>query len=278
MLGVFAAVAALCGAFAPWVVLPLVAVVCWGCYDGLAVPGDGALGWRTEADLRALALLCAFTLLGRLLSGPLERAATWRSEAARAVAEANPLFRPDDRRRARLQRSRSRLAATALGLGLAVGIAVAAHGAAIASEATRHTHAVTATTLVSGMDRSVTRHTPRDEAVAMVSVPARWQYPAGSPHTGGVVVFRHQAAGSRVIVWVDDAGRPSARPASGADQAVFAVLVGLTAFVGAELLAVCGCWALRVRLDRRAARAWAKDWARVEPYWSGRRNEDVGGR
>src|SRR5579859_6352142 len=121
MLGVFAAVAALCGAFAPWAVLPVVAAVCWGCYDGLAVQQGGGPGWLTVPDLRALALLCAFTVLGHVLSGPVERAVTWRSEAARAAVETNPLFRPDDRRRVRLERSRSRLAATALGLGLAVG-------------------------------------------------------------------------------------------------------------------------------------------------------------
>ncbi|WP_052440759.1 Rv1733c family protein [Streptacidiphilus anmyonensis] len=279
MLGVFAAVAALCGAFAPWALLPLVAAVCWGCYDGLAVQRDGAVGWLTGPDLRALALLCAFTLLGRLLSGPVERAATWRSEAARAAVEANPLFRPDDRRRARLERSRSRLAATALGLGLAVGLAVHAHSDAAAAEAAGHTHAVTATTLASGMSRAVSRSTARDEAVALVSVPAAWEYPAGSRHTGRVVVLRHQAAGTRVSVWVDDAGRPAVRPSSATDRGVFAGLVGLTAFAGAEAFALGGCRVLRTRLDRRASRAWAKDWARVEPHWSGRhRNEDVGGR
>jgi hypothetical protein len=278
MLGVFAAVAALCGAFAPWAVLPLVTAVCWGCYDGFVVHRDGALGWQSEPDLRALALLGAFVLLGRLLSGPVERAATWRSEAARAAAEANPLFRPDDRRRVRLRRSRSRLAATALGLGLAVGLAVHARGAAVADDARRHAHPVAATTLASGTSPSVNRATPRGYAAALVSVPATWEYPAGSPHTGRVVVFRHQAAGTRVTVWVDDRGRAALQPASGADQAVFALLVGLTASVAAELLAVGGCWALGRHLDRRASRAWAEGWARVEPYWSGRRrNEDVGG-
>jgi hypothetical protein len=278
MLGVFAAVAALCGAFAPWAVLPLVAAVCWGCYDGFVVHPDGVPGWQSEPDLRALALLCAFALLGRVLSGPVERAATWRGEAARAAVEANPLFRPEDRRRARLLRSRSRLAATALGLGLAVGLAVHAQGAVAADEARRHAHQVTATTLASGTAASVNKATPRGYAAAVVSVPASWEYPAGSPHTGRVVVFRHQAAGTRVTLWVDDAGRAALQPASGADQTAFAVLVGLTAPAGAELLAVGGCWALRRRLDRRVARAWATDWARVEPYWSGRRrNEDVGG-
>lgn len=270
MLRVFAAVAALCGATAPWAALPLVAAVCWGCYEGLVIPQD-------DADLRALALLSAFALLGRLLAGPVERAALWRADAERRATEANPLFRPDDRRRARLRRSRSRLLLTSLGLGVALGLAVHAHGAAAADAVRRHAHPVTATTLADAVPPPAGKTTPRGVAVPVVGVPAVWEYPAGARHVGRVVVFRRQAAGARETVWVDDAGRLVVQPASGADQAVLGALVGLTGAVGSAALAMGCCWVLRSRLDRRAARAWAQDWARVEPHWSGRhRNEDVG--
>ncbi|RAG82725.1 hypothetical protein DN069_26120, partial [Streptacidiphilus pinicola] len=248
MLGVFAAVAALCGATAPWAVLPLVAAVCWGCYDGAVLPQDGA-------DLRALALLSAFVLLGHLLAGPVERAASWRREAARVAAEANPLFRPDDRRRARLRRSRSRLLLTSLGLGVAVGLAVHAHGAAAADAARGHAHPVTATTLANAVPAPRGRATPRAAAVPVVNVPAEWDYPAGSRHLGRVLVFRHQAAGTRLTVWVDDAGRLAAQPASTADQAVFALLVGLTGTAGAAVQAEAESPTASQGQRRRAARA-----------------------
>jgi hypothetical protein len=281
MVGAFAAVAALCGAMAPWAVLPLVTAVCWACYDGLVLHPDGVPGWQAGPDLRALALLSVAVLLGRLASGPLLRAASpasLRGEAARLAAEANPLFRPDDRRRARLRHHRSRLLATAVALGLGVGLAVHANSAAAAEATRRLTHPVTATTLADAASSPTGRATARGPAAPVVNVAAAWEYPAGLPHLGRVEVFRHQQAGARVTVWVDDAGRLAAQPDSASDQILLALLAGLTATAGAATLGLGGCWALRRRLDRRAARAWARDWARVEPHWSGRhRNEDVGG-
>ncbi|SEM23722.1 Rv1733c family protein [Streptacidiphilus jiangxiensis] len=278
MLGVFAAVAALCGALAPWSGLPLVVAVCWGCYDGFVVRHDGAPGWQAGPDLRTLALFGAIALLARLLAGPVERAAGRRAAVARAAVEANPLFRADDRRRARLRRSRVRLMAVSVGLGLAVALAVQARDAAEAAVARRQGHPVTATTLADAVPPPATRLAARGGGATVQSVPAAWEYPAGVRHTGRVVVFRRQAAGTRVTVWVDDAGRPAVVPASAPDRVASAVLVGVSASAVLALLCALASWAAGHRLDRRASRAWAEDWARVEPYWSGRRrNEDAPG-
>ncbi|MEY9877969.1 hypothetical protein ABH931_007493 [Streptacidiphilus sp. MAP12-33] len=272
MLGVFAAVAALGGACAPWIALPFVVAACWACYVG-------ALAWQAGPDLRVLALLGACALLGRVLSEPVERAACRRRTAAEAEVEANPLFRPADRRRARLHRSRLRLLVTSLVLGLAVATAVHVRDDAAADAVRRQGHAVTATTLAAAVPARTAGTAPRGGPAVVVHVPAVWEYPAGVRHTGRVTVFRRQPAGTRLTVWVDAAGRLGVTPSSAPDRIAAAALIGVSASALAVLFSGLVCQLLLRRLDLLASRAWATDWARVEPYWSGRhRNEDVGGR
>ncbi|MFJ9840344.1 hypothetical protein ACIRYZ_07730 [Kitasatospora sp. NPDC101155] len=110
-----------------------------------------------------------------------------------------------------------------------------------------------------------------------IEVPAAWNYPAGTAHTGTVEAPRTATTGTVVPIWVDPAGTPTTPPANRASLAVFAACTG--AGVLLALLAMLTL-ALRLRLhslDRRAETAWTTSWARLEPLWSGRaghRRED----
>jgi hypothetical protein len=99
---------------------------------------------------------------------------------------------------------------------------------------------------------------------------ARWRGPDGRVRTGWVLVPAGAAAGSRVPVWVDRAGRPAGPPLSRAQLAGRVQLArGLA--VGALAVAWAGAtWLTRRVLDRRRMAAWAADWWATAPRWSPR--------
>ncbi|CAL9357068.1 Rv1733c family protein [Streptomyces sp. enrichment culture] len=95
----------------------------------------------------------------------------------------------------------------------------------------------------------------------------RWTAPDGSPHTGRTEVEPEAAAGTRVTVWTDRAGRLAAAPLSPTESRFQAVGTGVLAGAGAGAAVwVCGRLA-RLRLDRRRLQRWDAEWARVGPQW-----------
>ena len=101
-------------------------------------------------------------------------------------------------------------------------------------------------------------------------LPARWTGPDGIAVTGRVPVRDQRPAGAEVRVWLDRAGHVTDPPMPESAAAVVGWIRGL-------LVALCG-WALlglawvgvRRTVAARNAAAWARDWRRVEPSWSGR--------
>ncbi|MGV9498058.1 Rv1733c family protein [Streptomyces sp. NPDC003642] len=95
----------------------------------------------------------------------------------------------------------------------------------------------------------------------------RWTAPDGSPHTGRTEVEPDAAAGTRVTVWTDRAGRLAAAPLSPTESRFQAVGTGVLAGAGAGAVVwACGRLA-RLRLDRRRLQRWDAEWARVGPQW-----------
>lgn len=99
---------------------------------------------------------------------------------------------------------------------------------------------------------------------------ATWTYPAGHTVTNEAPVPVTAGPGSRVQVWVDDAGRAMDGPRSTTD------IVATTGFLvlggwAAVLLACAVTYGVRrSRLQARAEEEWQADWAVVEPTWTGR--------
>ncbi|HEY0813347.1 MAG TPA: hypothetical protein VGE11_08680 [Pseudonocardia sp.] len=102
------------------------------------------------------------------------------------------------------------------------------------------------------------------------TAPARWTAPDGRVTQGRVIVSSPHASGDTVPIWLDRTGRLVPAPM----QASSATVVGWTWGVAVVL----GGWAMLALLwtgvrgwtARRNAAGWAREWALVEPSWSGR--------
>lgn len=99
---------------------------------------------------------------------------------------------------------------------------------------------------------------------------ARYVDAAGREHDVVVPVAGQVPAGSSVTVWVDRDGRPAAAPPTTVDAVVLGIAagVGVVGLAGAGLAGLWSCvrwWQLA-----RDTAAWAREWAVVEPEWSGR--------
>jgi hypothetical protein len=101
-------------------------------------------------------------------------------------------------------------------------------------------------------------------------VRARWTSAGGAAVTGTISVTVRGPAGAEVPLWVDRAGQVVKPPQTAAG----AVITGWARGVGTALFGWCALllvwWAVRRSVAARNAAGWDRDWARVEPAWSGR--------
>lgn len=97
----------------------------------------------------------------------------------------------------------------------------------------------------------------------------RWTGPHGAVHTGDVAVRAGAKAGSSTPVWLDGRDQLAAPPLSAVQADVETDVMGAGAAGGFCLLAVVGHRLVRVEIDRRRAHQWQREWAEVEPHWSG---------
>ncbi len=100
---------------------------------------------------------------------------------------------------------------------------------------------------------------------------ARWKAPDGHVRTGQVFVPGIAAAGSKVMVWVTQAGQLTNPPLQ-YGQVTGRVVSAQVLAVGAlaVTLLIVG-WAARWALDRRRLAAWDAEWLATGPRWSPRR-------
>jgi hypothetical protein len=100
---------------------------------------------------------------------------------------------------------------------------------------------------------------------------ARWKAPDGQVRTGPVSAPTGAAAGSTVLVWVNQAGQLTGPPlqssqvASRVDLAEWLAVAALA--VTLVLVGTLARWAL----DKRRLAAWDADWLATGPRWSPRR-------
>ncbi len=99
---------------------------------------------------------------------------------------------------------------------------------------------------------------------------ARWIAPDGRAVQDRVVVTGRHVVGDTVPIWMDRAGR-LAQPPTSADTATVVGWAWGVAVVLAGWAVLALLWtAVRAATARRNAAAWAREWAVVEPGWSGR--------
>ncbi|MGA5704260.1 Rv1733c family protein [Peterkaempfera bronchialis] len=188
-------------------------------------------------------------------------------------ADRNPLCRRTDRRRARLLIALVVLLLLAPLPAVLVGQLVYRHGSEAAAVQRTQRHEVTAVTLVPAAQAQIRVGQQLDVPVA-----ARWSYPPGQARTGQVAAAPGTSAGTKVQLWVDGSGQPTRPPRSSADITADAWFAGAGALAVTAAFTLTGAGLARRSLDRRDDRVWARQWAEVEPDWSGRRPHGIDGR
>ena len=107
-----------------------------------------------------------------------------------------------------------------------------------------------------------------------VQVLAQWTGPDGLSHTGLINADIDRRAGSVVVIWVDATGNFIGRPPR-LDRAINNGMgVAMAIQFGLVFGSVVVWLTQRRLLERRRLARWQTEWARVEPWWSGRRRTD----
>jgi hypothetical protein len=184
-----------------------------------------------------------------------------------AGRERNPLCRPVDRLRSRVVLAGLAIVLVALSFCWYPALLVDRHEAADAARMARHDHLVEATVAVA----STPSNDPQPFGTSSgFDTRLGWAFPAGRGHDAVLNTVGALPKGARVPVWVDDTGTLTVAPRSGAEIAMDAAWAGVTALIG-ELALVAVAVGMFDRLLTRGSRhAWEKEWATVEPTWSGR--------
>jgi hypothetical protein len=99
---------------------------------------------------------------------------------------------------------------------------------------------------------------------------ARWTGPDGRVAQGRVLVTSQHAVGDTVSIWVDHAGRLTQAPTKSGTATAVGWTWGVAVTLGGWAVLALLWTAVRAATARRNAAAWAREWAVVEPTWSGR--------
>ncbi|MFD7624891.1 hypothetical protein ACFV7Q_02390 [Streptomyces sp. NPDC059851] len=196
-----------------------------------------------------------------------------RPPAGGAGAGANPLRRGADRARARWHAVFALACVLAVVCAIGVGTAVHAAGERAAEARARILHRITATTVAEPVGPEAVRAAGAPSASAR----ATWRYPGSRVHTGLVPVPPRTPVGEAVAIWVDDAGDVSFRPPRTEEAITLDAIAAAAGTLAAIVLGAGGLVSVRLRrIEAGSLRQWDREWARVEPYWSGRARPEQG--
>jgi hypothetical protein len=99
---------------------------------------------------------------------------------------------------------------------------------------------------------------------------ARWIGPDGQVAQGRVLVTSQHAVGDTVSIWTDRTGRLVPAPTKPSAASAVGWTWGVAVTLGGWAVLALLWTAVRAATGRRNAAAWAREWAVVEPSWSGR--------
>jgi hypothetical protein len=98
----------------------------------------------------------------------------------------------------------------------------------------------------------------------------RWTLPGGAVRTGAARVSAGLNSGDRATIWLDDRGKPVAKPVSASAGRLEAAFTGTVAGLGVCAVALIGGSITTASLERRRIDRWGTEWARVGPRWNRR--------
>jgi hypothetical protein len=149
---------------------------------------------------------------------------------------------------------------------LAVVVGRAGHDHTLARSAAENAaRTPTRATLMEDVDGAVVADSARPRTVL-----ARWTAPDAHEAEGRVVVGARHQIGDTVPVWVDHGGRLVPAPVSPSSADVVGWTWGVAVALGGWAVLALLWSAVRAWTGYRNATAWAREWAIVEPTWSGR--------
>jgi hypothetical protein len=99
---------------------------------------------------------------------------------------------------------------------------------------------------------------------------ARWTGPDGRVAQGRVAVTSQHVVGDTVSIWTDRTGRVVPAPTKPSAASAVGWTWGVAVTLGGWAVLALLWIAVRAVTARRNAAAWAREWAVVEPNWSGR--------
>lgn len=99
-------------------------------------------------------------------------------------------------------------------------------------------------------------------------VHARWTVAGGAEKVGTIAVEPGTAAGTKVPVWLSDAGDPVPAPMSTSDAVTTSVLAGIFTWLAFVLGLATVYWTVRLILDRSRTVRWDREWAHVGGRWA----------
>ncbi len=97
---------------------------------------------------------------------------------------------------------------------------------------------------------------------------ARWTLPDGAERVGTVAADPGSPAGTRVPVWLSDAGNPVPAPMTSSDATTTGILAGIFAWLVVALGLTAVYWSVRLVLDRRRAVHWEREWQHAGERWA----------
>jgi hypothetical protein len=119
--------------------------------------------------------------------------------------------------------------------------------------------------LLEGVDGAVLADGTRTRTVL-----ARWTGPDGRVAQGRVIVTSQHSIGDTISIWTDRTGRLVPAPTKPSAATTVGWTWGVAVTLGGWALLGLLWSAVRAATARRNAAAWAREWAVVEPEWSGR--------
>ncbi|WP_152617533.1 Rv1733c family protein [Phaeacidiphilus oryzae] len=184
-----------------------------------------------------------------------------------AGRDRSPLVRPIDRARSALGLITGVLLLGTLAVGLLVGLLALHSEQSLAAHQAATRRLVTAVTTSPAYPAGAQPVTGGSGASVAT---AAWTGPDGHRHTATIAVPDGTPVGGRVHTWTDRTGAAVGAPTTASAATLDGILVGTAAWIGAGVLVGSTDLLARHRLNRRADRAWEREWQRVEPSWSGR--------
>jgi hypothetical protein len=104
----------------------------------------------------------------------------------------------------------------------------------------------------------------------LVRAPVQWVGRDGVGHTGELPVRGPLADGQHIPAWTDRAGRLVTAPLTAFDARLFAIFAVCLVLIGEGSVLALAWYGLTRVLLAVDYRRWGREWAAVEPLWSGR--------